>query len=125
MANPGAFMASPTHRVSDRLCRAVPRPCGATLQAVVALLLTAAAEAWAEGPWRADASNTAGWLSMSPTERVEHQRRMRGFRSLGECAAYQDAQHRRWREHGKRAEAPRSEVPADGCAQLRARGQLR
>jgi len=112
---------------------------------VLAALLLAGAvvtDSRAAGPWRADATNTEGWLDMSPAERVEHQRRMRGFSSFEECATYQSTQRRRVREragHGAppkpgregRASAPardpRPSTPAsaDGCHQLRAQGRWR
>lgn len=77
----------------------------------------------AAGPWRADATNTEGWRDMSPAERVEHQRRMRSFASLEECAAYQAAQRQRVRHRGGREGRPTPPPPlADGCEQLHRRG---
>jgi hypothetical protein len=59
-----------------------------------AVLLAAAADGAARGPWRASEENTRGWQLMSPGERLEHQTRIRGFRTLEECRAYQQEHHR-------------------------------
>lgn len=112
--------------------------------ALVAVLLGAVGStgSLAAGLWRADAGNTEGWREMSPAERVEHQRRMRGAGSYQECEAYQSAQRRRVRERaGRGASAPvapaaRATPPrqpasaahgiapagSDGCRQLQAQG---
>lgn len=56
------------------------------------------------GPWRASETNTRGWQFMTPEERIEHQAKVRGFTSYGECRAYQVEHHRlmeaRARERG-------------------------
>ena len=59
-----------------------------------ALLLTAAMTVEARGPWRASEENSRGWQFMSPEERLEHQARVRGFKTLDECRAYQQEHHR-------------------------------
>jgi hypothetical protein len=93
-------------------------------------MLTLAASAaggpgWARGPWRADAANTPGWTLMDPDERVEHQRRLRGQRTLDDCrrvdAAHRGAMAERARRAGRTPDTP----PEDACEQLRARGHLR
>ncbi len=58
-----------------------------------AVLLTAAMTVEARGPWRASEDNTRGWQLMTPEERVEHQARVRSFKTLGECRAYQQEHH--------------------------------
>ena len=50
--------------------------------------------ALARGPWRANEVNTTGWLLMTPEERVEHQTRIRGFKTYEACHAYQLDHHR-------------------------------
>lgn len=86
--------------------------------ALLALALgSATCGAWARGPWRADQGNTPGWFFMTPAERVEHQARIRGFRSYDECQRYRDEHHRlileRAREAGREAGGGR-----DFCAHL-------
>jgi hypothetical protein len=114
--------------------------------AALLLAATGLGDSHAAGPWRADASNTAGWLEMSPAERVEHQRRLRSFGSFEECTAYETAQRRRVRERASGGRgAPASSPPprsqprpaasppsaaasapgAEGCEQLRAQGRWR
>lgn len=78
-----------------------------------------AADAWARGPWRANEGNTPGWHFMTPAERIEHQARIRGFKTYEECRLYQDAHHQlivqRARAAGREAGGGR-----DFCAHLHA-----
>lgn len=71
---------------------------------LAAALLMASVSAEARGPWRASEENTRGWQLMTPEERIEHQARVRGFKTLDECRAYQVEHHRlmeqRARERG-------------------------
>jgi len=46
------------------------------------------------GPWRASETNTRGWQFMTPEERIEHQAKVRGFRTYEECKTYQVEHHR-------------------------------
>jgi len=48
----------------------------------------------ARGPWRANDGNTTGWELMTPEERVEHQARIRSFKTYDACHAYQLEHHR-------------------------------
>jgi hypothetical protein len=83
------------------------------------------AASWAGGPWRAGVGNTPGWQLMSPDERVEYQRRMRGFDDAAACEAHQ-AQHRqRMAERARRRGAGLPQDGADGCEQLRRQGRLK
>lgn len=74
------------------------------LAAAASLLLMLATGAAALGPWRATAENTRGWRFMTSSERIEHQARIRSFKTLDECRAYQAEHHRlmeqRARERG-------------------------
>ncbi len=104
------------------------RPPVRVLALAGALTLAAAAaggSAWARGPWRADAANTAGWALMDPDERVEHQRRLRGLHSLEECRRHDAAHRRAMAERARRAGHALAAPPEDACAQLRAHGRLR
>jgi hypothetical protein len=95
--------------------------------AVLAVVLAqaAGAAAWARGPWRAGATNTAGWQFMSPEERVEHQRRLRRFETFDACAAYQAEHHALMAERAQRAGVALQPERLGACAQLRAQGHLK
>lgn len=60
--------------------------------ALLALLCIHAAQA--RGPGRAHEGNTTGWDLMTPEERIEHQARIRGFKTYESCQAYQLEHHR-------------------------------
>lgn len=79
---------------------------------------------WARGPWRAADTNTAGWRFMSPEERVEHQRRMRGFETFEACASYQAEHHAHMAERARRAGTTLRHGRPGACEQLRAQGRL-
>jgi len=88
-----------------------------TLLAVL-LLLAFAAPAAASGPWRASETNTRGWQLMTPEERIEHQARIRGFRTYAECRSYQIEHHRLMEERARQRglELPRGR--RDVCEHL-------
>lgn len=94
---------------------------------LVALLLNFVlmAGARAAGPWHAAGQNTAGWQFMTPDERVEHQRRMRGFDSYEACSAYQAEHHVRMAERALRAGIILERRAESGCEQLRQRGNIK
>jgi len=79
----------------------------------------------AAGPWHAAEQNTTGWSFMTPDERVEHQRVMRGFRTYEECRAYQEAHHTRMAARAKQAGQILVPNATSGCEQLRARGGIK
>ncbi len=83
------------------------------------LLLALAAPPAAGGPWRASETNTRGWQLMTQEERIEHQARIRGFRSYDECRSYQLAHHRLMEERARQRgiELPRGR--RDVCEHLR------
>jgi hypothetical protein len=80
---------------------------------------------WADGPWRAGAGNTPGWHLMNPDERVEYQRRMRGFDDAAACESYQAEHRARMAERARQRGAGLSQGRADGCEQLRRQGRLK
>lgn len=94
---------------------------------VLALLLLSCllGTAWARGPWRAGAGNTTGWQLMTPEERVDHQRRMRGFDSYDACVAYQTAHHASMADRAQRAGLQLRPGRHGGCDELRAQGHLK
>ncbi|HRL75895.1 MAG TPA: hypothetical protein PK440_03790 [Candidatus Accumulibacter phosphatis] len=67
----------------------------------IVLLLAFAAPAAGSGPWRASEANTRGWQLMTPEERIEHQARIRGFRTYAECRSYQVDHHRLMEERAR------------------------
>lgn len=82
-------------------------------------------DVWASAPWHAARQNTTGWQYMTPNERVEHQRHMRGFETYEECKAYQAEHHARMAARALKEGIvlqPRSE---SGCKQLRQRGKFK
>ena len=68
---------------------------------IITLLLSVAAAAQARGPVRASEGNTRGWQLMTPEERIEHQSRIRGFRTYEECRNYQVAHHQLMEERAR------------------------
>lgn len=89
------------------------------------LLLLLASGTLIAGPWRAAEPNSHGWQFMTPEERVEHQRRMRGFDTYEDCKAYQAEHHARMAERARQAGVVLTPRAQSGCDQLRARGRLR
>jgi Tfp pilus assembly protein PilN len=88
---------------------------------VSALLAALVAPGWARGPWRASEANTRGWQLMTPTERIEHQSRIRSFTSYEECRAYQLSHHQLME---RRARQMNKVLPGGGrnfCEHLRPR----
>lgn len=70
------------------------------------LLLLSVLFAWpawgyTRGPWRASEGNTQGWRLMSPEERIEHQARVRSFRTYEECQTYRVEHHRQMEARAK------------------------
>lgn len=83
------------------------------------LLALAALAVQARGPWRSDEGNTRGWQFMSPEERIDHQARIRGFKTFDECQAYRVEHHRLM---AQRARQEGQILPGGGrdfCAHLR------
>ena len=71
-------------------------------RALAAVMLFAwGACALARGPWRAEEENTQGWRLMSPEERIEHQAKVRSFRTYEECQAYRVEHHREMEARAK------------------------
>jgi hypothetical protein len=68
---------------------------------IIGLLLSLAAAAQARGPVRASEGNTRGWQLMTPEERIEHQSRIRGFKTYEECRSYQVAHHQLMEERSR------------------------
>lgn len=94
-------------------------------QLAVLAWLALPSPASAAGPWRAHEGNSPGWRLLTPAERVEHQRRLRGIDSVADCRRYLVQHHTLLAERARRAGqawAPRS---PDTCDQLQQEGRLR
>lgn len=94
----------------------VSRPLRNTL--LMACLLAACASSLARGPWRASDQNTSGWDLMSPEERIEHQARIRGFKSYDECQAYRREHHQAMEERARREGRQLGAGRRDFCSHL-------
>lgn len=81
----------------------------------------------ARGPWAANQGNTLGWQLMTQQERVEHQAKMRGFKTYDECKAYQAEHHvaMEARAKEKGVTLPTGKPGGYGCDNLKARGFLK
>ncbi|AWI78957.1 hypothetical protein CEW87_06015 [Parazoarcus communis] len=77
------------------------------------------------GPWRAVENNVFGWQLMTPDERIEHQRRLRGFDAYEACSAYVAAHHAELQARADRAGLVLSPRRQSVCDQLRAEGRLK
>lgn len=81
----------------------------------------------ARGPWMAGMGNTQGWQLMTPEERVEHQTKMRSFKTYDECKAYQGEHHAlmQARATEKGVTLPLGRPGGFGCENMKARGFLK
>lgn len=94
--------------------------------ALVGLVLSGAGIAQARSPWRATQANTFGWQLMTPEERIEHQTRMRSFKTYEECKAYQEQHHKQMEERAREKGVTLPPMgPGHGCDNMKARGYLK
>lgn len=84
----------------------------------MAWLLIMAASASARGPVRASEGNTSGWHLMSPQERIEHQSKIRSFKTLEACRAYQAEHHQLMLTRAQAQGLPLRPHRHDFCAHL-------
>lgn len=75
--------------------------------------------AQARGPWRATETNTRGWQFMTPEERIEHQAKIRGFKTYEECRTYQVEHHRLMEERARQRGMALPSGGQDFCAHLK------
>lgn len=87
--------------------------------ALAALYMLTANPALARGPWRASENNTSGWNFMSPEERIQHQARIRSFKTYDECHAYQQEHHRLMENRAKEKGWQLNPGRRDVCEHLR------
>lgn len=81
-------------------------------------LLVISAPALARGPLRASEGNTSGWYLMSQQERIEHQTKIRSFKTLEACRAYQDEHHQLMLARAQAQGQPLRLNHRDFCAHL-------
>ena len=83
--------------------------------------------AQAKGPWAANQGNTWSWSLMTPEERIEHQNKMRGFKTYDECKTYQEEHHKLMEARAKEkgVALPMGKGGRYGCDHMRARGFLK
>lgn len=90
------------------------------LQIVLLLaLIVVSLPSQARGPWRASEGNTRGWQFMTPEERIEHQAKIRSFRTLDECERYRAEHHHLMAERAARQGGQLSSGGRDICQHLR------
>lgn len=77
-----------------------------------------AATASARGPLRASEGNTSGWHLMSQQERIEHQAKIRSFKTLEACRAYQAEHHQLMLMRAQAQGLPLRPNRHDFCAHL-------
>ncbi len=87
--------------------------------ALAALSITLAGSALARGTWRASEQNTSGWYFMTPEERIEHQTRIRSFKTYDECRAYQVEHHKLMEARAREQGRPLPGGHRDICEHLR------
>lgn len=95
---------------------------GAGRLAILLIGVLSVGTAVARGPWRASEENTRGWQLMTPDERIEHQRRVRGYSTLEACRAYQESHHRLMEERARQRGLPLPGGGRDVCRHLRKDG---
>lgn len=95
--------------------------------AFVGGLSIAAAQAAPRGPWVAEQGNTWGWQLMTPQERIEHQNKMRSFKTYEECKAYMEEHHKQMQARAKEkgATLPAWKPGMYGCDNMKARGYFK
>lgn len=95
---------------------------GLIVFALATLSIVATDSALARGPWRASEGNTTGWYFMSREERIEHQAKIRSFKTYDECHAYQQEHHQLMENRAKEKGLQLSPGRRDVCEHLRPPG---
>lgn len=90
------------------------------MQLLWVLMLFCATSAAAKGPWRASDGNTRGWQLMTPEERIEHQAKIRSFKTLVACRAYQVEHHQLMEARARAKGVPLPSGERDLCEHLQA-----
>ena len=88
-------------------------------------LLVISTSVLARGPLRASEGNTSGWHLMSPQERIEHQTKIRSFKTLEACRAYQGEHHQLMQTRAQAQGQPLQANRRDFCAHLPAANAVR
>jgi hypothetical protein len=94
--------------------------------ALAGIVLSTSGLALARGPWAANQGNTWGWQLMTPEERIEHQNKMRSFKTYEECKAYQEEHHKQMEARAKEKGVTLPPMgPRYGCDNMKARGYIK
>jgi hypothetical protein len=94
--------------------------------ALAGIVLSTSGLALARGPWTANQGNTWGWQLMTPEERIEHQNKMRSFKTYDECKAYQEEHHKQMEARAKEKGVTMPPMgPRYGCDNMKARGYIK
>ena len=94
--------------------------------ALAGIALSTSGLALARGPWVANQGNTWGWQLMTPEERIEHQNKMRSFKTYDECKAYQEEHHKQMEARAKEKGVTLPPMgPRYGCDNMKARGYIK
>lgn len=98
-----------------------------TAAALALAAVLATGPALGRGPWAANRGNTVGWQLMTPAERIEHQDKMRSFKTYDECKVYQEQHHQQIeaRAKDKGLTLPAMRPGAYACDNMKARGFLK
>ena len=90
---------------------------------VAALFASAAmAKPWR---WNGNQQNTAGWQLMTPTERTEHQTKLRGFTEYAACKEYVDDHHKKMEERAKEKGVAVPVMRQNPCDTMKTKGILK
>jgi hypothetical protein len=94
--------------------------------ALAGIVLSTSGLALARGPWAANQGNTWGWQLMTPEERIEHQNKMRSFKTYDECKSYQEEHHKQMEARAKEKGVTLPPMgPRYGCDNMKARGYIK
>jgi len=101
----------------------------ALLGTIVALPFAADAQP-GKGPGKGpgygfNADNTRGWSLMTPEERTEHQNKMLATKTVDECKAVQEEQHKLMEARAKEKGTTLGTPKVNACERMKARGVIK
>jgi hypothetical protein len=96
-----------------------------TLIAILVAALFASAAMAKPWRWSGNQQNTAGWQLMTPTERTEHQTKLRGFTEYAACKEYVDEHHKKMEERAKEKGVAMPVMRQNPCDTMKTKGVLK
>ena len=72
-----------------------------------------------------NADNTRGWTLMTPEERTEHQNKMLAAKTVDECKAVQEEQHKLMEARAKEKGTTLGTPKVNACEGMKARGVIK